>query len=65
MKKKTINEFVKDMQMAGFDFEFKATRESDGMVVASKGWREVPEPRYSFEAKPSFGFVPKKKGGKA
>ncbi len=51
------------MKSAGFDFEFKATRESDGLVVASPGWREPKPCRHEFEAKPSFGFVPKVKKG--
>lgn len=65
-KEKTINEFVREMKAAGFDFEFKATRESDGMVVVSPGWREPKPCRYEFEAKPSFGYKPKQqqKGGK-
>lgn len=58
-KEKTINEFVREMKAAGFDFEYKATREIDGMVVVSPGWREPKPCRYEFEAKPSFGYVAK------
>ena len=60
MKEKTINEFLKDMKLAGFDFEFKATRESDGLQIASKGWREPVVNLKEFDAKPSPGFVMKK-----
>lgn len=61
---KTVNEFMKEMRAAGFDFEFKATRHSDGLVLVSEGWIEQPEPRGVFEALPSPEYLLREMEGK-
>lgn len=43
MTDKPINQFMAELQAAGFDFEFKAERFSDGLQVKSQGWVEEAE----------------------
>lgn len=37
LQEKSVNQFVKEMREAGFDFEFKASN-NEGLTVQSKGW---------------------------
>jgi len=37
---KSIDQFAKEMQAAGFSFELKAVRHSDGLTLATRGFIE-------------------------
>lgn len=49
LPEKSVKQFIKEMRMAGFEFEYKAVS-NDGLVVESKNW--VEDDRIYREATP-------------
>lgn len=50
MAEKTVKTFIAEFKQAFGEFEYTATRFSDGLVVQSKGYKAPPTPRLQINA---------------